>query len=104
MSKTNQAKWAERLKDFKISGQTQKTWCQATSINIHTLRYWLSKERKAGGTNSEIQQWLTLQVQDNTFNPNPKALYVQIGNFTVAVYPGFDPKHLLSVLSTLSAR
>lgn len=102
MIESPQSDWTELLKAFKASGQTQRTWCEANGVKIHTLRYWLGKERKISGSTSEKREWLKLQVQGDILTPNPQALYIQIGNVSVAVNPGFDPQHLLSVLHTLS--
>lgn len=102
MIKSPQSDWTELLKAFKASGQTQRTWCQANGIKIHTLRYWLGKERKISVSNSENREWLKLQVQGDVLTPSPQSIYVQIGSVSVAVHPGFDPQHLLSVMRTLS--
>lgn len=92
----------ELLKAYRASGQTQKQWCKTNNVSIHTLRYWLGKDRQTTEIHSENKQWVTLQVQDEAVSPTSQAIYIQLANMSIAVHPGFDPKHLLTLLRTLT--
>ncbi|NEW09360.1 hypothetical protein GK047_25790 [Paenibacillus sp. SYP-B3998] len=35
--------WTTRITDFKSSGLTMSTWCDAHNQTIHQLKYWLRK-------------------------------------------------------------
>lgn len=72
-------------------------------MNIHNLRYWLSREQCVIALVLENVQWLAVQVREELSAPDPQAVHVHIGNVSVAVLPGFDSQHLLSVLCIVTA-
>ncbi|MFW6046935.1 MAG: IS66 family insertion sequence element accessory protein TnpA [Candidatus Woesearchaeota archaeon] len=38
--------WIKRIKDYKSSGLTAVNWCEENGINIHTLKYHITKINK----------------------------------------------------------
>jgi len=49
MSKSE--KWAERVKEFRKSGKSQRVWSAEQGIKRSTLRYWLKRtEELSEGT------------------------------------------------------
>ncbi len=84
-----------RIAEFKASGQNVTAWCENHDINPQQLYYWLRKERAIPETKL---MWLPLEV-DNGECQN--SLLVKVGQVTVVIKPGFDPKLLVDVVDTL---
>lgn len=40
---TETEKWADRVKEFKRSGKSQRVWSAEQGIKRSTLRYWLER-------------------------------------------------------------
>ena len=93
--KDQQSTWAERIADFKASGQSLPKWCKANGIKPHQLRYRLKKEEQS--PSGESTSWLPLNLSDETTSP----ITVRIGSIAIDVYPGFDPEHLSAVVRAL---
>ena len=88
--------WAVRVAEFKSSGQSVSAWCTAHDVKIHQLRYWLRKEKQP--YEEGIFTWLPLDLSEAGFQTS---LLVRVGQVTLEVRPGFDPKLLLDVVKTL---
>jgi len=92
--------WKARIAEYKSSGQSASTWCAAHNLNPRQLWYWLRKE-KQGTSETTALSWLPVKLNDENHH---KSLLVKVGQVTVEVKPGFDPKLLLDVVKTLSAQ
>jgi uncharacterized caspase-like protein len=44
-----ESKWAERVKEWKASGQTAKAFAQGRDFKASTLTYWAYRVRRIGG-------------------------------------------------------
>jgi len=91
-----QTTWVARIAAFKASGQSVPKWCAANNIKPHQLRYRLKKE--AHVPTGAPTWWLPLNLSD----PEPSPISIKVGQAVIEVQPGFDPKLLLNVVSTLS--
>ncbi|MFD2444116.1 IS66 family insertion sequence element accessory protein TnpB [Bacillus sp. CGMCC 1.16607] len=92
--------WEQRMDNFISSGQSASKWCIANDINIHQFWYW-KKRLKALQTQVTVSsKWLSVEMDDSTENSN-NALIVRVGQASVEVKSGFDPKLLLDVVRTL---
>jgi hypothetical protein len=87
--------WADQVAAFKASGQSTTDWCTEQNIKPSQLRYWLRKDKNIQTKTT----WLPLNL-DDTDAP----LLVKVGQVTVEVKPGFDPRLLLDVVKALQAQ
>lgn len=91
--------WADRVAEFKASGQSVPAWCAAHDVKVHQMRYWLKRNKLASA--EKTPSWLPLDLSDAGLQ---NALLVRVGGVAVEVRPGFDPKLLLDVVKTLVAQ
>lgn len=91
--------WADRIAEFKGSGQSVPVWCAAHDFKIHQMRYWLKRDKQASA--KKAHAWLSLDLSDSELQ---NALVVRVGGVAVEVRPGFDPKLLVDVVKTLMAK
>ncbi len=100
MSRTDlQQEWAQRLKEFRASGETATTWCAARNINLHRFWYWSRKLRTQNQVqSSEEIRWLSVRMDEPSLEDT---LTVQVGNVHIEVKPGFNPTLLQQVVQTL---
>ncbi len=99
MRKT-QDNWREMVAGYHASGQNQKEWSAKNGISIHTLKYWLKKE-KAVTVPKETCQWLPLNISDSETTTGNQTLTLKIGQVFIEVKPGFNPQLLTDVIKTL---
>jgi hypothetical protein len=92
--------WEKRISDYMASGQSAPKWCAANDINIHQLWYWKRRIKSFQPQVTAHTNWLAVDMDDQTENPN-NALIVRIGQASVEVKSGFEPKLLADVVRTL---
>lgn len=94
--------WKARVAAFKESGQGTTEWCAAHDLKPHQLRYWLRKfeSEKADATSSN-SKWVSVEVNDKP-NETGSNLLIKIGQVTIEVQPGFNPKLLSDIVRTLT--
>lgn len=106
--------WIAKICDLHESGMTQEEWCRSHEIPYSTLRYWIRKLKKEaivdedGGT-----RWLKIDMAagsvtkplrlPETGNSMNGCINVQIGDFTVELNSGCDPRQVYEVLRILKA-
>jgi hypothetical protein len=91
--------WADRVVEFKASGQSVPAWCAVHDVKIHQMRYWLKRDKLASA--EKTSSWLPLDLSEAGLQ---NALLVRVGKVAVEVRPGFDPKLLADVVKTLMAQ
>ncbi len=88
--------WAQRMEDFRASGQTVTRWCEDHDIHPNQLRYWLLKSRakEQPGTT----RWLPV-----TMDPGGESspITLRVGKTAIEVRPGFDRGLLQELVATL---
>ncbi len=42
----NLVDWAELINNYRASGQSMSSWCQANNLKVHQLTYQLQKEKR----------------------------------------------------------
>lgn len=102
--------WAERIKACRASGLTAVAWCAANNVKIDQYKYYLQQQRKvekpAAQSVAPSTRWLSLEVNASssleTRRPQ-KTLLIKVGNATIEVSPGFDPKLLTDAVRALSS-
>lgn len=94
--------WREKVTAYRASGQSQKEWCAKNDVNIHTLKFWLQKEKTVTSP-KETCQWLPLNINESETTIENQALTLKIGQVFIEVKPGFNPEFLTNVVKTLIA-
>ncbi len=47
-------KWLKKIKEYKGSGKSQRTWCAEQGIKRSTLRYWIERTDELSEGNEVI--------------------------------------------------
>jgi len=94
--------WEQRIANFTSSGQSASTWCAANEISIHQFWYWKKRLKTTQDPLSDSSKWLALEMEDSIEESKPK-LVVKVGQATLELEPGFDPKLLADVVRTLQS-
>lgn len=92
--------WGARIAEFKASGQSVNAWCTEHNVSSQQLWYWLKKERQQESTEKTVS-WLPVNISNSGL---PSSLFVRVGEVTIEVNPGFNPKLLLEIVNTLVAQ
>jgi hypothetical protein len=94
--------WEQRITNFLSSGQSASKWCAANEVSIHQFWYWKKRLKTAQDNIEDSPRWLSLEMDDSIENPKSRLL-VKVGQASVDVEPGFDPKLLVAVVRTLQS-
>ena len=106
MARANQekaARWQLHVTAYRTSGLTRKEYCRVNRLNLYQLDYWrkkLNRSPKAPSTRNE-NRFVPVRVHDETLPGS--IINLQIGQITIEITAGFDPKHLKNVLQVLGA-
>lgn len=93
--------WQARIADYRASGLTMSSWCQAHSISKEQLKYWLRKTKHLETPSSEsTTRWLPLSVSPDVPLATP-LLIVRIGHASIEIKENFDPHLLRQVVLAL---
>lgn len=87
--------WAERIKEYRNSGMTLKTWCETNSINVKTYYYWLHKIRVMLCDETETQAIVPLQIRPRE---TAAAITVSIGSISIKIADGTSSETITVVL------
>ena len=95
--------WRHNIESFKTSGLTRKAFCRKHRLNIHTLDYWRKKLKSIPvvSNTKNINDFIQVQVSEDT--RSNFSIKLIIGQVSIEVPDGFDPKHLESILQVVSA-
>ncbi|TEB07895.1 hypothetical protein Psch_01450 [Pelotomaculum schinkii] len=86
-----------QVSDYRASGKTAAEWCSENNLNIHTLRYWLTKcsrEAKAG-----LKQETFIELKQSSVNEVP--VIVKIGAVSIELYSGFQGETLREAITAI---
>lgn len=123
------AYWAEIIRRYRQSGQTQAQFCRENDISFHSLRWWLHQPRAKRAMEAirdssvpearpepqstprpEVARFLPVRIVetaadgefDSPIPGSPHSIQVLLGGgLRVAVGPGFDPDVLRRVVVAL---
>jgi hypothetical protein len=99
-----EAKWSERVREWKASGQTAKEFAAGRDFKPSTLVYWASCLRTgAGGTGRPKKRERRVRMARvvRVAAATDGAIIVAVGAARVAVRAGFDPVLLRQVVMAL---
>jgi transposase-like protein len=92
------AKDRDRLvAEYEASTLSAHAFCRRVGINRATLRAWLRE--RAGESPSRESLFARVKVEPARTPPRP--IEVHVGEATIVVAEGFDPKHLRAVVEAL---
>ncbi len=101
--KERQALRKAQVRQYRQSSQTAEQWCKTHQVNIHTLRYWITKLNQSTQSSATPKQpaWVSLAFADAKSSSPRSCLRLRKGAFTLEVEAGVDPLLLRGVLQAL---
>jgi hypothetical protein len=98
-----EAKWTERVREWKASGQTAKAFAGGRDFKPSTLVYWASCLRTGTGPKKRERRVRMARVV-RVAAASDAAIVVAVGAARVSVRTGFDPELLRQVVRALGER
>ena len=99
------AQWADLVKEWEASGQSQRGFCAGRGIGQSTFRYWRRRLQGETSSDAEISGARLVPVRVCAQGPSPgdSGLRLVLGNgLRIEVAPGFDAATLQRVVATLA--
>ena len=99
-----ESKWAERVREWKASGQTAKAFAEGRDFKASTLVYWASclRRGRAGAARPQKRQPRVRMVRlVGAAKPASGSLTVRVGTAQVEVRSGFDRVLLRELVDAL---
>jgi hypothetical protein len=99
-----EAKWSERVREWKASGQTAKEFAAGREFKPSTLVYWASCLRtgaSGAGRPKKRERRVRMARVVRVDGAGDGAIVVAVGAARVAVRAGFDPVLLRQVVMAL---
>jgi len=101
--------WHARIAAYRASGLTMKAWCSANHCSIEQLKYWLYKIKRVSTSTTpdpktspvQFVPLATVDLPGSAF-PAP-TLLLHIGQASIELHSGFDPKLLREVIHALTS-
>lgn len=119
----SRAKWAERVAQWKSSGQTSRRFCEGKPFTAGGLRHWAYRLRlEQDGPSRELAVPVVRVVRVRSVQarggerpapqgdtqrarePSAEALAIEFGSARISLPPRFDREALAAVLDVLAAR
>lgn len=99
-----EAKWAERVREWKAGGQTAKEFAAGRDYRPSTLVYWASRLRTGTEQRKKRERRIRIARVVRVPAPTDAAIVVAVGVARVSVRAGFDPDVLRQVVLALGDR
>ena len=97
-----ETKWAERVAEWKASGQTASAFCKDKDFSASGLRYWASRLGKAEQGEAKPEVRLARVVRGTrSGEAGETPILIEVGGARLGVRRGFDPETLGAVLEVL---
>ena len=87
--------WMERVRAWRVSGQTPEQFSRGKGFSPATLRWWGSRLRQ------DVPPRFVELVPRRSAPVPPQALVVEIGPARIRIEPGFDPALLAAVVGAM---
>lgn len=91
--------WRERVRAFRASGQSVRSWCAEHGVKEHQLRYWL---RRLHPADAPGPQWIPVTLHGAGGWQETGGVLIRIGRATIEVEAGFDRTLLADVVRVLA--
>ena len=89
-----------QVDDYRNSGLSAGTWCEANSMKVSTLRYWLRRLKEMDQPERE-QAWAAIKLVGKTTANDSTPVVIMVNGFEISLHPGFEPAVLTTVIQTL---
>lgn len=91
--------WIERIDSYRLSGLSAKIWTEKNNVNIHTLKYWISRINiKKRQNNNQSQPWVEIKpIKHETKTP----IKVTVNNVLIEVADNFNLQTFEEIVSVL---
>ena len=97
-----EARWVERVANWRASGQTAPAFCKGKDFSAGGLRYWASRLRGAEEAVPATKARLARVVRGQPPAPAAEgAIVIEVGSARLGIRRGFDPEVLRAVLEVL---
>ena len=95
----NRQRWRERITDWKLSGQSQKTFCEHHHLGLASFQRWRRLfETEEKQTDPASIAFLPVSVKETS----PSNLTVVVNNdLRIEIPAGFDPNALRQLIQVL---
>lgn len=90
----------QQIDDYHNSGLSAVIWCEANSMKVSTLRYWLRRLKEMDQPERE-QAWAAIKLVGKTTANDPTPVVIMVNGFEISLHPGFEPAVLTTVIKTL---
>jgi hypothetical protein len=96
-----EAKWAERVREWRASGKTAEEFVEGREFKASTLRVWASTLRRKEGARPAASKAGASFLRVVSRPAAPPSLEVAVGHARVLVRPGFDAALLRQLVEAL---
>jgi hypothetical protein len=97
MTRATRSEWAERVRRWRASGASARTFAEAEGINPRTLQWWSSALKREGPSTF-------IDVTSIVSSAESATLTLEIGATRIRVSHGFDAALLREIIVALEAR
>jgi len=94
-------KWAERVREWRASGQSAADYAEGRGFKASTLRFWASRLGGAVGSDTQARWPSPVRMARVVAPAKPTALTVRVGGARVEVHRGFDRALLRELIEAL---
>jgi transposase len=102
-----EAKWSERVREWRASGKTAAEFASASDLEASTLRYWASRLKTQAANQAPLMARVVRRrerasmVEGAPDHESPREVEVRIGEARIVVRAGFDADLLRQVAMAL---
>lgn len=89
-----------QVDDYRNSGLSAETWCEANAMKVSTLRYWLRRLKEMDHPEPE-QAWAAMKLVGKTASDVSTPVIISVNDFEISLHPGFEPAVLIAVIKIL---
>jgi hypothetical protein len=96
--------WQQRIEAYKASGvPSVKAWCNQNQIGLQSMYKWMRRlELEATAVAPPSTQWVAVESSNSIiFDGLTSHLAVKIGDVSIEIKEGFNPKLFTEVLQIL---
>ena len=90
----------QQVDDYRNSGLSAEIWCEANTMKVSTLRYWLRRFKEMDQPQQE-QAWAGIKLVGKTSANDSAPVVIIVNGFEINLRLGFEPIVLTSVIKTL---
>ena len=98
---TLEARWRQRIKSWKSSGQTGTEWCREQDLVYHQFFYWKDRFEKKVKLTEELFSEKFIEVTDENDETLGSGISIEYQNVHIILACDFDEATLLRCLQTV---